>query len=92
MKVAVIISYANSLPRLGLGIVFLLFGVDKFVFHERLVSWFMVTDRARILLPTQDISMFVYVLGVVELVIAGLLLSGVIVRVTAIAATVLMST
>jgi uncharacterized membrane protein YphA (DoxX/SURF4 family) len=92
MKVAVITNYVNSLPRLGLGIVFLLFGVDKFAFHERLVSWFMVTDRARTLLPTQDIGMFVYLLGAVELIVAALLLSGVIVRATSIAATAMMVT
>jgi uncharacterized membrane protein YphA (DoxX/SURF4 family) len=52
----------------------------------------MVTDRARTLLPTQDISMFVYVLGAIELIIAVLLLSGVVVRATAIAATVMLVT
>ena len=85
-----ITTYLNSLPRISLGIVFLLFGIDKFVFHERLVSWFLVTDRARELLPTQDIGMFVYALGVVELAIAALLFSGLIVRVTSIATTVIL--
>ena len=87
-----ITTYLNSLPRISLGIIFLLFGIDKFVFHERLVSWFLVTDRARELLPTQDIAMFVYVLGAVELVIAVLLFSGIIVRATSIATTVILIT
>lgn len=92
MKVSGLANYINSLPRLGLGIVFLLFGIDKFIFHERLASWFMVTDRAMVLLPSHDISTFVYVLGAVELVIAVLLLAGVRVRATSIAATIMLVT
>ncbi|MFQ5941125.1 MAG: DoxX family protein [Nitrososphaerales archaeon] len=81
-----------KLPRFSLGIVFLLFGIDKFVGYESYVAWFVATERARVIIPTQDIGQFVYALGIGELILAGLLFSGIIKRATAIAASLALVT
>jgi len=72
--------YFNDIPRYGLGIVFLWFGIDKFVIHDFYLSWFSATERVRILLPTQDLSLSIYGIGVIELAFAALLFSGVKIR------------
>jgi len=66
-------AYLNDIPRYGLGIVFLWFGIDKFIIHDFYLSWFSATERVRILLPTQDLSLSIYGIGVIELVFAALL-------------------
>ena len=72
--------YLNDLPRHGLGIVFLWFGIDKFVIHEFYLSWFSATERVRVFLPFEDLSLSIYVIGIVELVFAALLFAGVKIR------------
>lgn len=78
-------AYVNDVPRHGLGIVFLIFGVDKFLIHEFYVSWFTATERVRMILPLQDISSSIYLIGIIELVFAALLFAGVGIRWTSIA-------
>ncbi len=78
--------YVFNVPSYSLGIVFLLFGIDKFLSYERYVAWFMATDRALVITPSQEIGQFIYALGIGELILAGLLFSGIIKRATAIAA------
>ena len=80
-------NYINDVPRHGLGIVFLLFGIDKFLIHEFYVSWFTATERARIILPFQEISLSIYMIGIIELVFAALLFAGVGVRWVSVAVT-----
>ena len=72
--------YINDIPRYGLGIVFLWFGIDKFIIHDFYLSWFSATARVRILLPTQDLSLSIYGIGVIELVFAALLFAGIKIR------------
>lgn len=69
--------YINDIPRYALGIVFLWFGIDKFIIHKFYLSWFSATERVQIILPIEDLSLSIYIIGVVELVIAALLFSGV---------------
>jgi len=78
-------AYVNDVPRHGLGIVFLIFGIDKFLIHEFYVSWFTATERVRMILPLQDISSSIYLIGIIELVLAALLFAGVGIRWTSIA-------
>ncbi len=78
------INYINDLPRYGLGIVFLWFGIDKFLIHEFYVSWFSATQRVTMLLPSPDLSLSIYVIGVVELAIAAFLFSGIKIRLVSI--------
>lgn len=72
--------YVNDVPRYGLGIVFLLFGIDKFLIHDFYVSWFTATERITVILPLQDIGLSIYLIGVVELVFAALLFAGIGIR------------
>lgn len=75
----------NDLPRYGLGVVFLWFGADKFLIHEFYVSWFSATQRVTALLPSQDLSLSIYAIGVFEIVIAAFLFAGIKVRLVSIA-------
>jgi len=78
-------AYVNNLPRYALGIVFLIFGIDKFVGFDSYLAWFEATDRAKILTSNLDASTFIYAMGVVEVTLAILLLVGIFVRKTAVA-------
>ena len=80
MSVKEYFVYLNDLPRYGLGIVFLWFGIDKFIIHEFYLTWFSATERVRVILPFQDLSLSIYVIGVVELIFAALLFAGVKIR------------
>ncbi len=73
-------NYLNDIPRYGLGIVFLWFGIDKFFIHEFYLTWFSATERVRVFLPFEDLSLSIYVIGIVELVFAALLFAGVKIR------------
>ena len=77
--------YVFNVPRYSLAIVFLIFGVDKFVGYDRYVAWFTATERAQVVIPSHEIGQFVYVLGIAELILAGLLLSGFVKRASTIA-------
>ncbi len=72
--------YLNDLPRHGLGIVFLWFGIDKFIIHEFYLTWFSATERVRVILPFQDLSSSIYAIGTIELIFAALLFAGVKIR------------
>jgi len=72
--------YLNDLPRHGLGIVFLWFGIDKFIIHEFYLTWFSATERVRVILPFEDLSSSIYAIGAIELVLAALLFAGVKIR------------
>lgn len=81
-------NYINDVPRHGLGIVFLFFGIDKFLIHQFYVSWFTAKERVRIVLPVLEISLSIYMIGAVELVFAALLFAGVGVRWVSVAVSV----
>ena len=70
----------NNLPRYGLGLVFLWFGIDKFIIHEFYLSWFSATKRVSSILPFQDISSSIYAIGMIELIFAILLFAGLKIR------------
>lgn len=78
------VNYVNDLPRYSLAIVFLWFGIDKFLIHEFYVSWLSATQRVTMLLPSPDLSLSIYVIGVVELVIAAFLFAGIKIRLVSI--------
>lgn len=78
------VNYINDLPRYGLGVVFLWFGMDKFLIHEFYVSWFLATQRVTMLLPSPDLSLSIYVIGAVELVIGTFLFAGIKIRLVSI--------
>lgn len=81
-------NYINDLPRYGLIIVFLWFGIDKFVLHEFYVNWLSATERVKALLPIQDLSLSIYAIGTVELVLGAFLLIGIKIRLVAIVVSV----
>lgn len=81
-------SYINHLPRIGLVIVFLWFGIDKFVLHEFYVNWLTATERVKALLPIQDLSLSIYAIGIIELVMGAFLLIGIKIRLVAIVVSV----
>jgi len=72
--------YLNDIPRYSLGIVFLWFGIDKFVITDFYLAWFASTERVRTFLPTEDLSLSIYGIGVIELIFAALLFIGVKIR------------
>lgn len=78
------VNYVNDIPRYSLAIVFLWFGIDKFLIHEFYVSWLSATQRITMLLPSPDLSLSIYVIGVVELVIAAFLFAGIKIRLVSI--------
>ena len=77
-------------PRFALAIVFLWFGLDKFIIHEFYLNWLQATERVKSILPTQDLGLSIYAIGVVEIVIASLLFIGVKIRLTSIVAVTVM--
>ena len=72
--------YINDLPRYGLVIVFLWFGIDKFILHEFYLNWLTATERVKILLPVQDLSLSIYAIGIIELILGILLFIGLKIR------------
>jgi uncharacterized membrane protein YphA (DoxX/SURF4 family) len=76
--------YINALPRYGIVNVFLWFGVDKFILHEFYVNWLSATERVRVLLPIQDLSLSIYAIGIIELVLGALLFLGLKIKLVAI--------
>ncbi len=68
-----ILIYKDKLVSYSLAIVFLLFGIDKFVNTKFITSWLTATERARFLIPLEDLTLAVYILGVIEIIIAVLL-------------------
>jgi uncharacterized membrane protein YphA (DoxX/SURF4 family) len=72
--------YLNDIPRYSLGIVFLWFGIDKFLLHDFYLSWFSTTERARTLLPNQDLSLSIYEIGAIEIIFAALIFAGIQIR------------
>lgn len=87
-----IATYVNSLPRYAIGIVFLIFGVDKFVGFDRYFAWFMATERTKVLMPGGDIGTFIYSMGTVEIILAILLLAGIFARKTTIVISIVLIT
>lgn len=73
-------KYLNDIPRFSLGLVFLWFGIDKFTIHEFYVSWLSSTERVSQILPFDDISLSIYAIGIIELILAGFILSGLWIR------------
>ncbi len=76
--------YLDKLPRYSLAIVFLIFGIDKFVNTDLLIGWLNATERARVLIPIDDLTLAVYGIGIVEIIIAVVLFIGFKIRYTAI--------
>ncbi len=68
-----ILIYKDKLVSYSLAIVFLLFGIDKFINTKFITSWLAATERARFLIPLEDLTLAVYILGVIEIIIAVLL-------------------
>jgi len=68
-----ILTYKDKLVSYSLAIVFLLFGIDKFVNTKFITSWLAATERARFLIPLEDLTLAVYILGIIEIIIAVLL-------------------
>ena len=79
-------EHIDKLPRYSLALVFIIFGIDKFVNQELLIGWLNATARVRMLLPTDDLSLAVYAIGIIEIVIAVVLFIGFKHRYTSIAA------
>ncbi len=68
-----ILIYKDKLLSYSIAIVFLLFGIDKFVNTKLVTSWLIATERVRALIPLEDLTLVVYLLGVIEIIIAILL-------------------
>lgn len=82
------VIYAKNLPRYAIGIVFLIFGIDKFVGFDSYLAWFAATDRAKVLTFGVDAGTFIYAMGIVEVTLGILLLAGIFARKTAIATSI----
>ena len=67
------IKIASLLLRLGVGGVFFWFGVDKFLHPQAWTAWVPSWMPGMIGL---DPTMFIYVLGIIELVLGGFVLVG----------------
>ena len=77
--------YGTFIARLGIAAVFLWFGIDKFVNPDIWVGW--VPDWMARLIPISLIS-FMYLQGIVEVVVGALLLLGFYTRLAAILAVI----
>lgn len=74
------IDYISTIPRWSVAVVFLWFGLDKFINFQYYLSWFSATQSIRMLLPfSTDLS--IHILGIVEIVICVLLFLGIKTRV-----------
>jgi uncharacterized membrane protein YphA (DoxX/SURF4 family) len=79
------VAHLDNLPRYALGVVYLIFGIDKFAGFDRYMAWFAATSRTQALVPGGDVGSFVYAMGTVEVILAILLFSGLFARKTAVA-------
>jgi len=66
----------RAIPRVGLGLVYLLWGIDKFLAVDRYVSWIGITWRISWISMFVDVSLFTYLLGIFEVSLAILLITG----------------
>lgn len=82
------VIHVNDLPRYALGIVYLIFGVDKFIGFDRYLAWFAATSRTKELIPSGDVGTFIHAIGTVEIILAILLFAGMFARKTAIAVSI----
>jgi len=70
-------EYANTIPRVSVGLVYLLWGIDKFLNIERYISWISITWRIRVFIdPLMDIQTFTLLLGIFEVGLGLLLIIG----------------
>ena len=70
-------EFLNSIPRISVGIVYLLWGIDKFLNMERYISWISVTWRIRVFIdPLMDIPTFTLLLGIFEVSLGAILVIG----------------
>ncbi|HIQ13119.1 MAG TPA: DoxX family membrane protein [Thermoprotei archaeon] len=73
----------NALPRISVGLVYLLWGVDKFINMERYISWISITWRVRIFIdPLMDIPTFTTLLGIFEVSLGLILIIGLLTKVS----------
>jgi uncharacterized membrane protein YphA (DoxX/SURF4 family) len=73
--------YIESIPRLTLGIVFLAWGIDKFINMGRYIAWISVSWRIRLFIPFFiDIESFVLLLGFIEVLVGLLMFIGLFVK------------
>ncbi len=87
MKLMLPATWSSVLLRLGVGVVFLYFGVDKFVHPEVWAGW--INPRLLYYLPVSH-DVFLYVNGGVEGVVGLLLILGLWTRIAASVAAVLL--
>ena len=73
-------SFPLFLFRLGLGLVFLWFGVDKFIHTSLWLSY--ITPAMSELIPFSQ-GLFIHTLGIIEIVLGGFLILGLFVRLVA---------
>ncbi len=67
-------SLVDELPRLTLGIVFILWGIDKVIDPGKYIAWISVTWRVRMFIPPfLSIESFLWIITVLELVVGALL-------------------
>jgi len=72
-----------ELPRISIGLVYLLWGIDKFLSTEKYVSWISITWRVRTFIePIMDFNTFTYILGIFEVTLGLLLIIGLIIKIS----------
>ena len=80
-------KYSMFVIRIGLAIVFLLFGIDKFINPE---LWFGYVPNFILQLTPLSLNLFIFLLGILEAIIGLFLLLGFLTRITAIIAAILL--
>lgn len=85
------IDYITTIPRHSVAVVFLWFGLDKFINFQYYLSWFSATQSIKMLLPfSTDLS--IHILGIVEIAVCILLFLGIKTRVLSIVVIVFLMT
>lgn len=85
------IDYITTIPRYSIAVVFLWFGLDKFINFQYYLSWFSATQGIKMLLPFgMDLS--IHILGIVEITVCILLFLGIKTRVLSIVVMVFLMT
>ncbi len=84
-------NYVDALPRVTLGLVFVLWGLDKVISPTKYVSWISVTWRIRMLIPQfMSIESFVYLLSLVEVILGLSMLVGIYLKYSSILISILL--
>ncbi len=71
----------NTVPRVGVGLVYLLWGIDKFLYPDKYHGWISVSWKMRLVIdPFMDIYSFIFLLGLFETLLGLILILGILIK------------